>query len=530
VVLAIVSVSQHGQKKSGRRGSRWLAAGIFLVLWGLITHGTSAGTGDEPHYQMITYSLAFDRDLDLTHDYEDSGNLSLFGRYEGGAHLQPGRDGRLRPVHDIGMPLLFAPYYAVAYLITGQVIAHVPPPWLARARLNFTVVLRHLLSFAMIGVTAAMAVRLLDIFSALSISSRRAFAWVLLMVLSPPILSHSFLFFTEIVSAFIALYVFMWLRAGGERLRPCQAEAKQSRGEAAASVRAGGGAPAPVKKSWAVRAGALLAGAATGYLMLVHARNVGLIAGLMIVVLLRARTWPDRGLLVAFLGGAAVMFAVRTGVTYHFWGTWVTTPHERFGAVDGLQPFVTESVTRLAGWLFDQEHGLLPYAPIYLLAPAGWLALWKRDRVLCTEISILVGAYVAVMTMPMLNAHGWRGGWTPAARFLVPVAPFLAILTFAAVAHLRRLPAIVMVIVGVQVCLDALLWQDPHLLWNDGIGTSALLTFVDRGSGWLSSYVPSIFAPLSSRTMALVAAAVVAWAVLTAWLRRRGEFSPDLTY
>jgi hypothetical protein len=365
------------------------------------------------------------------------------------------------------------------------------------------------LSFAMIGVTAAMAVRLLDIFSALSISSRRAFACVLLMVLSPPILSHSFLFFTEIVSAFIALYVFMWLRAGGERLRPCR-----------------GGAPAPVKKSWAGRAGALLAGAATGYLMLVHARNVGLIAGLMIVALLRARRWADRGLIVAFLVGAAVLFAVRTGVTHHFWGTWVTTPHERFGAVDGLQPFVTESVTRLAGWLFDQEHGLLPYAPIYLLAPAGWLALWKRDRVLCTEISILVGAYVGVMTMPMLNAHGWRGGWTPAARFLVPVAPFLAILTFGAVAHLRRLPAIVKVIAGVQVCLDALLWQDPHLLWNDGIGTSALLTFVDRGSGWLSSYMPSIFTPLNSRTMALVAGASAGWLLLTAWMSRFAASPP----
>src|SRR5580765_7256401 len=175
--------------------SRWLAAVIVLVLWGVITHGTSAGTGDEPHYQMMTYSLAFDHDFDLTNDYNDSRNLSLFGRYEAGSQVQPGKDGRLRPVHDIGMPVLFAPYYVVAYLITGQLIAHVPAPWLERARLNFTVLLRHFLSFAMIGLTAAMAVRLLGIFAALSTSSRRAFAWVLLLVLSPPIVSHSFLFF-----------------------------------------------------------------------------------------------------------------------------------------------------------------------------------------------------------------------------------------------------------------------------------------------------------------------------------------------
>jgi len=91
------------------------------------------------------------------------------------------------------------------------------------------------------------------------------------------------------------------------------------------------------------------------------------------------------------------------------------------------------------------------------------------------------------MTMPMLNAHGWRGGWTPAARFLVPVAPFLAILTFAAVAHLRRLPAIVLAIAGVQVCLDAFLWQHPGLLWNDGFGTSTFLRYLDGDlTVWLS--------------------------------------------
>ena len=71
---------------------------------------------------------------------------------------------------------------------------------------------------------------------------------------------------------------------------------------------------------------------------------------------------------------------MRTAVKYHFWGTWLTTPHAGLGDVIGWQPFVTESATRLVGWLFDQEHGLLPYAPIYLLVPAGWLALWKRDR------------------------------------------------------------------------------------------------------------------------------------------------------
>jgi ATP-binding cassette subfamily B multidrug efflux pump len=44
-------------------------------------------------------------------------------------------------------------------------------------------------------------------------------------------------------------------RAGGERLRPCRAEDMGIRGEASASVRAGGGAPAPVKEREAGKAG-----------------------------------------------------------------------------------------------------------------------------------------------------------------------------------------------------------------------------------------------------------------------------------
>jgi hypothetical protein len=129
------------------------------------------------------------------------------------------------------------------------------------------------------------------------------------------------------------------------------------------------------------------------------------------------------------------------------------------------------------------------------------------------------------MTTPVLNAHGWRGGWTPAARFLVPVAPFLAVLAFAAVAYLPRLPAIVLVIVGAQVCLDAVLWQHPGLFWNDGLGTSALLTFLDRGTGQLSAYVPSILAPVSARTIAIVAVASIGWVLLTARLARRGDLA-----
>jgi hypothetical protein len=468
---------------------RWtparVAGVVFFVLWGLITHGTYAGTGDEPHYQIIAHSLAFDRDLDLTTDYADSNNLALGGHFEGGPHVIPGKDGRLRPVHDIGLPVLFTPYYFVAYKATELITALVPAAWLARSRLNFTVVLRHLLSFAMMGLTAAIAVWLFRLFTAMSPDSGRAPLWALLMVLTPPLLSHSFLFFTEILSAFIALAVFLWLRGTSTD-----------------------------------RVAGLLAGAGTGYLMLVHARNVGLVAGLVLIAALQWRRSRRHGVLIPFLIGAAVLFAVRTAVTHHLWGTWLLTPHARFGIVEPGETLVVEVLTRIFGWLFDQEHGLLPYAPIYLMAPAGWFALWRRNRELCIDISLMVGCYVAVIAIPFLNAHGWRGGWTPAARFLVPVAPFLAILVFASVAYLKRLPVIVMAIVVIQVCLDALFWNQPKLLWNDGVGTSVLLKLLDGNTGHLSQYVPSILPSLNPWNILLIAATSMAWLLLTLWLTR----------
>ena len=77
---------------------------------------------------------------------------------------------------------------------------------------------------------------------------------------------------------------------------------------------------------------------------------------------------------------------------------------------------------------------------------------------------------------------------------------------------------IVLAIAAVQVCLDGIFWQHPQLMWNNGIGTSALLEYLDGGTGRLSSLVPSIFEPVNGRTIALVAVAIAAVATLTLWL------------
>jgi hypothetical protein len=148
---------------------------------------------------------------------------------------------------------------------------------------------------------------------------------------------------------------------------------------------------------------------------------------------------------------------------------------------------------RTLGLLLDQEHGLLPYAPCYLLAPAGWVWLRRRHPDVAAESLVLIGAYLVPVLLPVTNVHGWRGGWSPAARFLVPVAPFLGLALAFGMARAPRFVAAV-ILIG-QACLDGYFWSHPKQLWN-----------LDDG------------APGVPWTLALGSLAVLA--LLTAWLAR----------
>jgi hypothetical protein len=93
----------------------------------------------------------------------------------------------------------------------------------------------------------------------------------------------------------------------------------------------------------------------------------------------------------------------------------------------------------------------------------------------------------------MTNVHGWRGGWSPAARFLVPVAPFLGL---ALALGISRTPRIITgAILAAQACMDGYFWSHPKLLWS-----------MDGGVTDVSWAIP----------LALLAT----WAGMTAWMAR----------
>lgn len=456
-----------------RRIARRLLVLVMLIMWGLITHGTFAGSGDEPHYMIIAHSIAFDGDVDVANDYAEAWLI-------GGGTLQPERHailsgGRLRPVHDIGMALVLSPLVAVAY-VTAERLGDVLPAGALRAtRLNKPLLLRHQISLLMAFLAALVARELFFVLRRMGANRHHALGWALMFACTPPVMSHAFLFFTEVPTALVTLFVFRRLSS-----QPL---------------------PGPLA--------AAALGALTGYLWLVHARNIGIVAAfVLIVVLLGARRVVPTRFVMCFVSAVMLGAFARCAVAYALWGNWLTTPHAAVHVNGNVRDTIFEVLIRATGLLFDREHGLLAYAPIYLLAAPGMLLMWRRQPSLARDALIVIACYLTPVLLPQTNVHGWRGGWSPAARFLVPIAPllWLAVQTTAA-ATSRAGCAVVTALTIAQIVIDGYLWQFPKALWNDGDGASAF-----PWNAWLPSWIDT--GAERSFAVAVVVACVLSYLML----------------
>jgi hypothetical protein len=141
----------------------------------------------------------------------------------------------------------------------------------------------------------------------------------------------------------------------------------------------------------------------------------------------------------------------------------------------------------LPGLLLDQEFGLLAYAPVLALALPGFAFLWRRDR----RLAIATGAAVAVGLLTAGTWHMWRGGFNPPGRFLVPIAPLLAV-AMAMAWDRRGLTG------GASLLLGWTLWTglagafDPQLVHRDRDGTAPLFRQLSGAREWtglLPAYV-----------------------------------------
>jgi hypothetical protein len=474
-------VSQRIDRLSTRRLRGVVATAIGVLMFGLITHGHYAASGDAVHYLVISHSVAFDGDLDVTNDYADP------LRYVTDAperHALPGRDGVLRPVHDVGFPVLAAPFVGLAYRLAAYT-DQLPESFRRKSRLSDAIAFRQLVSLFMIALTVTLALSFLTASWRLTGLKGAAAAMTLIWALSAPILTHGYIFLTEIPTALVALAIY--LRLDGVR-----------------------GATS--------RRTALTLGLLTGLLLLIHVRNVGLVLVFAYLVLWRLPRMPRPR--AAFLGGLGAMFAIKVGLNLLFWGTLLTTPHEHFAAWPGVGPFVAESATRVMGLLFDARHGLLWSAPIYLLAPAALILVARQSRGAAVELTLIVAAYLFFVINPVTNAHGWRGGWSPAARFLVPVTPFLAI-GLPALLRSRAGTIVTSAVIAVQIVISAFLWAHPILTFSEGPGPAPWLQWLAGKS--FAAAIP-VWETLTPSLLAIGTAAFAGWWFLTRVVTRAEDW------
>jgi hypothetical protein len=268
-------------------------------------------------------------------------------------------------------------------------------------------------------------------------------AWA--AALGPPVLFYSFHIYTEVPSALAS-----WVSLGLLLAQP--------------------GVPAA--------AGAALLAAALPWL---HVKMVPAAAVLGLVALCRLRGRP----LIAFCVVAGAMSLAYLGYYQAIFGR--PSPLALYGGVPrdatGSPPIAA------AGLLFDRSFGLLPHAPVFLLALAG-LPLLARRRDVWPHLLVAAAVFAPLLTWRM-----WWGGQCPPGRFLVPLVPLLALAVAARVAAApgrglaRWVGALLALGLGLGLCMIAR--PGELLLLNRGDRPTRLWAELS-GDVEVGRYLPSL--------------------------------------
>jgi hypothetical protein len=157
-----------------------------------------------------------------------------------------------------------------------------------------------------------------------------------------------------------------------------------------------------------------------------HVRMTLVAAVLGAFAALRLRGRPR----LAFLLTAGAMAVAYAGYQYSVFAT--LSPLARYGGRVPVPMARSTPLRTLVGLFVDGAYGLLPYAPVFLLGLAGLPLLFRRGRREGWALGLAgLGAILPVL--------GWRNWWgfSPPARFTIPLVPVLAL---AAAARLAAAP------------------------------------------------------------------------------------------
>ena len=414
--------------------------------------------GDEPHYLVIAQSLWRDGDLRIENNHQRGDYLEYFGGALRPDYLKRGTDGQIYSIHLPGVPALIAPVLALGgYGLVKFVLALVSAAATAVAWRT---------AYLLTGSVAA-----------------AWFGWAGVS-LAAPFLLLSFTVYPDGPGAVVVMLAFALV--AGLQVRPSR--------------------PA----WWWAGAGVLPA-----LLPWFHPRFSVLAAALGFVCAARAlrdaRPFRAAAALSLLPAASAIGWF---GYYYAIYGRF--NPSVAYGHY--TQMSLGRVPTGILGLLFDQQYGLIVYAPVFAVGLAGLAALARRHRRLALEWSAVVVPYAVVTAM----YHMWWGGFSSPARFIGATLLLFALPLAAAWAATTQTATRVVqsIALGVSAGIAAMLLvvERGEFVFNVRDTAAPWLVWASQLAD-LTRAVPSLFR--HGQVTALAEGAVWAAALIAAWAGSR---------
>jgi hypothetical protein len=410
----------------------WVGAFVLTLYLGLLpfVERTWRATGDEPHYLLAAHSLVHDGDFDLANNYAQLDYLNFYFSKDIAPQIRLGPSGQQILDHQLALPVLIAPAYALA----GR-----------EGVLTFQALLGALL--------AALTFKLALLVSQDELASLLA---TLFVALSPPLLMYNYLVYPELLGAMLTTMVLYHA-------------VRQSRATPVSFVMI---LFSLMTLPWlnrrfvplAILLALLIAWAWRGEL---EDGKAGRLEG-----------WPllrqIRGTIQSFASSSLFLLAatmLSIGLLL-----WFNSRLIAVGQADITAPTITslfsDRVGRgLAGWLVDQQRGLFIFAPIYIFALWGvpFLvndSLRQRQRSWFVVLPILLSLGVTAI------AGGFWIAWELGPRFLVValpgVAPMLA-LAWRGYSRQKVWRGLALLLFGLSLANTLVILKNPELPYKSSL-------------------------------------------------------------
>jgi hypothetical protein len=367
-----------------RRAALTLAGVLLVPYLALLPYHNSVipTASDEPHYLIIMQSLVFDRDLDLTNQYESESYREFYpDRLPDihAIHVGPWQ----YPIRDLGLPLIASLPFAAAG--RAGVVA--------------------LMSLVAVALAAQLYIACRD----LRVAHRPAFLGTALACVTHPILTYTTQVYPELLAALAFVTAARLLRAGR--------------------------ATTPL-----ALAGASLCIGVLPWLS-TRAAFIALGVGLVIAYCALRPALPTSlaSRAVRFAAAAVPFIALVLALCSVNWLLFQRfMPGAGYYLVSSQQPILTFAPhIGTLGLFFDRTFGLIPRAPVYLVAALGAVALWRRATPMLA--ALFLGWLSAFMYVASLVFWYAEGG--PPSRYLVAGLPFVVVLLSAGIERLEGVRA-----------------------------------------------------------------------------------------